>query len=120
MVILKCIGPDRFYREKVVMPMETFCFEAPTEARLEIWQMSLGGQMLHLRADAADYAVDTYDKTLVAWRRNDQQIFNNGQSRSIIKGPIHTIPTSLQPTISQNYISVIIFTALLIIWLKSK
>ena len=66
MVILKCIGPDRFYREKVVMPMETFCFEAPSEARLEIWQMSLGGQMLHLRADAADYAVDTYDKSLVA------------------------------------------------------
>ena len=66
MVILKCIGPDRFYREKVVMPMETFCFEAPPEARLEIWQMSLGGQMLHLRADAADYAADSYDKSLVA------------------------------------------------------
>ena len=70
MVILKCIGPDRFYREKVVMPMETFCFEAPPQARLEIWQMSLGGQMLHLRADAADYAsgcaTNTYDSSLVA------------------------------------------------------
>ena len=68
MIILKCIGPDRFYREKVVMPSETFCFEAPQEARLEIWQMSMGGQMLHLRADAADYsdADDSCDASLVA------------------------------------------------------
>lgn len=66
MVIVKCIGPERFYREKVVMPSETFCFEAPPEARLEIWQMSIGGQMLHLRADAADYSADAYDASLVA------------------------------------------------------
>ena len=46
MVIVKCIGSDHFYREKVVMPTEVFWFEAPGDARLEIWKMSD-------RADAA-------------------------------------------------------------------
>ena len=50
MVIVKCIGADHFYREKVVMPTEVFWFEAPEDARLEIWKMSITGQMLHVRA----------------------------------------------------------------------
>ena len=58
MVIVKCIGADHFYREKVVMPTETFWFEAPREARLEIWKMSISGQMLHVRADVSDYATE--------------------------------------------------------------
>ena len=58
MVIVKCIGADHFYREKVVMPTETFWFEAPMEARLEIWKMSVSGQMLHVRADVRDYAME--------------------------------------------------------------
>lgn len=58
MVIVKCIGADHFYREKVVMPTETFWFEAPRDARLEIWKMSISGQMLHVRADVSDYAME--------------------------------------------------------------
>ena len=58
MVIVKCIDADHFYREKVVMPTETFLFEAPKEARLEIWKMSISGQMLHVRADVSDYAME--------------------------------------------------------------
>ena len=58
MVILKCIGEHHFYREKVVMPTEVFWFEAPAEARLEIWKMSVTGQMLHLRADVSDYSTE--------------------------------------------------------------
>ena len=57
MVIVKCVGEDHFYREKVVMPSEMFWFEAPRDARLEIWKMSISGQMLHVRADVIDYAV---------------------------------------------------------------
>lgn len=41
------------------MPTESFWFEAPIDARLEIWQMSLQGQMLHLRADVSDYAINS-------------------------------------------------------------
>lgn len=58
MVILKCIGENQFYREKVVMPKELYWFEAPLNSRLEIWQMSTQGQMLHIRADVSDYALN--------------------------------------------------------------
>ena len=58
MVIMKCIGESRFYLEKVVMPKEMFWFQAPQEARLELWLMSPQGQMLDVRAYAADYAMD--------------------------------------------------------------
>ena len=58
MVIVKCVGEDHFYREKVVMPTEMFWFEAPRDARLEIWKMSISGQMLHVRADVIDYAME--------------------------------------------------------------
>ena len=58
MIVLKCIGANKFYREKVVMPTESYWFEAPRDARLEIWQMSLQGQMLHHRADITDYAIE--------------------------------------------------------------
>ena len=58
MVIVKCIGANHFYREKVVMPAEVFWFQAPKDARLEIWKMSMTGQMLHVRADVSDYARD--------------------------------------------------------------
>jgi hypothetical protein len=37
------------------MPSEIFLFNAPKEARLEIWRMSMSGQMLHVRADVSDY-----------------------------------------------------------------
>ena len=69
MVIVKCIGEHHFYREKVVMPTEVFWFEAPAEARLEIWKMSMSGQMLHLRADVSEYATkqeDTSNESLWA------------------------------------------------------
>ena len=59
MVIVKCIGESHFYLEKVVMPKEMFWFEAPQEARLELWLMSPQGQMLDVRAYAADYAMDS-------------------------------------------------------------
>jgi len=67
MVIVKCIGEHHFYREKVVMPTEVFWFEAPPEARLEIWKMSTSGQMLHLRADVSDYAMQEEPATESLW-----------------------------------------------------
>ena len=58
MVIVKCVGSNQFYREKVVLPTELFWFEAPEDARLEIWKMSVQGQMLHVRADVSEYATN--------------------------------------------------------------
>lgn len=67
MVIVKCIGENHFYREKVVMPTEVFWFEAPHEARLEIWKMSMTGQMLHVRADVTDYVMEEEPATESLW-----------------------------------------------------
>ena len=55
MLILKCIGSNHFYLEKVIKPSEMFLFNAPKESRLEIWRMSISSQMLHVRADVSDY-----------------------------------------------------------------
>ena len=57
MMILKCIGSKHFFHEKVVMPMEIYWFKAPEDSRLDIWKMSDEGEMLHIRADVADYII---------------------------------------------------------------
>ena len=61
MVIVKCIGSSQFYLEKVIMPSEVFLFNAPKEARLEIWRISISGQMLHVRADVSQYKTSLRD-----------------------------------------------------------
>ena len=70
MLIMKCIGSSQFYLEKVIMPSEIFLFNAPKEARLEIWRMSMSGQMLHVRADVSDYRISPRDS-------NTEELINN-------------------------------------------
>ena len=70
MLIVKCIGNNQFYLEKVIMPSEIFLFNAPKEARLEIWRMSMSGQMLHVRADVSDYKTSPRDS-------NTEELINN-------------------------------------------
>ncbi len=70
MLIMKCIGSSQFYLEKVIMPSEIYLFNAPKEARLEIWRMSMSGQMLHVRADVSDYKTSPRDS-------NTEELINN-------------------------------------------
>ena len=46
MLIVRCIGENSFYVEKVVLPSEVIAFEAPKDARVEIWGNDLSG--LHI------------------------------------------------------------------------
>ena len=46
MLIVRCIGENSFYVEKVVLPSEIIAFEAPKDARVEIWGNDLTG--LHI------------------------------------------------------------------------
>jgi len=46
MLIVRCIGDKSFYVEKVVLPSEIIAFEAPKDARVEIWGNDLSG--LHI------------------------------------------------------------------------
>ena len=46
MVILRCIGPESFFHEKVIFPFECWSFQAPDDADVELWCHGLGGAEL--------------------------------------------------------------------------
>lgn len=48
---------ESIFCEKVLMPYEVYLFEAPDEARLEVWLLNGGEPMLHITAKAKDYAL---------------------------------------------------------------
>jgi hypothetical protein len=43
MVILRCIGPETFFQEKVVFPFEDWLFRCPPHSRVDIWSHGLTG-----------------------------------------------------------------------------
>jgi hypothetical protein len=43
MVILRCIGPESFFLEKVVFPFEKWLFCCPPQSRIDIWSHGLVG-----------------------------------------------------------------------------
>ena len=49
MVILKCIGPDRFFLERAIFPQEVFSSMAPEGSQLEIWGLESYGPNLEQR-----------------------------------------------------------------------
>ena len=48
-VILKCIGPDRFFFERAIFPQEVFSLMAPEGSHLEIWGIESYGPNLEKR-----------------------------------------------------------------------
>ena len=49
MVILKCIGPGRFFLERAIFPQEVFSSTAPEGSQLEIWGIESYGPNLEQR-----------------------------------------------------------------------
>ena len=49
LVILKCIGPDRFFLERAIFPQEIFSSMAPEGSQLEIWGIESYGPHLEQR-----------------------------------------------------------------------
>ena len=58
MVIVRCIGPDEFFLERVVFPFELLSFLAPSESVVQIWTHSLGGADLRESLAVEDLCVD--------------------------------------------------------------
>ena len=58
MVILKCIGPDRFFLEKAVFPKEVFSSIAPEGSKLEIWGIESFGPRLEQRQRLSDTIIE--------------------------------------------------------------
>ena len=46
MVILRCVGPEQFFLERVVFPFELLSFQCPPRSDIKIWTHGLGGPEL--------------------------------------------------------------------------
>lgn len=46
MVILRCVGPEQFFLERVVFPFELLSFTCPPQSVIKIWTHGLGGPEL--------------------------------------------------------------------------
>jgi len=46
MVIVRCVGPDAFFQERVLFPFDEWTFECPPQSRLDIWTHGLSGAEL--------------------------------------------------------------------------
>lgn len=57
MVILRCVGPESFFREKVMLPYEDFIWDCPAESRVDIWSYGLTGAELVDSIEAAQLVV---------------------------------------------------------------
>ncbi len=49
MVILKCIGPNRYFLERAIFPQEVFSSSAPEGSHVEIWGIESYGPNLEQR-----------------------------------------------------------------------
>jgi hypothetical protein len=58
MVIVRCIGPDEFFLERVIFPFELLSFLAPPDSMVQIWTHSLGGAELRESLAVEDLCVD--------------------------------------------------------------
>ncbi|MDA0717380.1 MAG: DUF1830 domain-containing protein [Cyanobacteria bacterium] len=58
MVILRCIGPEEFFLERVVFPFELLSFQCPLSSVVKIWTHSIGGPELVDTIDAGDLLVE--------------------------------------------------------------
>jgi hypothetical protein len=58
MVIVRCIGPEEFFLERVVFPFELLSFLAPPEAIVQIWTHGLGGPELVESLDVGELLLE--------------------------------------------------------------
>lgn len=58
MVILRCIGPEQFFLERVVFPFELLSFQCPASSVVKIWTHGLGGPELVETVNSGDLVND--------------------------------------------------------------
>lgn len=58
MVIVRCLGPQEFFLERVVFPFELLSFLAPADSEVQIWTHGLGGPELLESIPVAELVVE--------------------------------------------------------------
>lgn len=58
MVILRCVGPEAFFHEKVIFPFEAWSFSCPAGSDVQIWTHGLGGAELLESFPASELSID--------------------------------------------------------------
>ena len=61
MVIMRCVGPNEFFLERVVFPFELLSFECPPTSEVKVWAPWLGGAELleTIRAGGGRFRIPT-------------------------------------------------------------
>ncbi|MFO7629754.1 MAG: DUF1830 domain-containing protein [Prochlorococcaceae cyanobacterium] len=77
MVILRCMGPEEFFLERVVFPFELLSFQCPEGSEVEIWTHSLGGPELRETLSTAELTLEPPEEELLNSEQNPKQ--NSGQ-----------------------------------------
>ena len=54
LVVLKCIGPDKFFLERAIFPQEIYSSMVPEDSHLEIWGIESYGPRLEQRLRVTD------------------------------------------------------------------
>ncbi len=49
MVVLRCVGPNNFFLEKVIFPFELVFISAPDPSKIEIWGNNIYGPSIEER-----------------------------------------------------------------------
>jgi len=70
MVIARCLGPDRFFLERVVFPFELLSFQCPDDSELEIWTHGLGGAELVETIPVRDLLIDGQDAGVMSFEQH--------------------------------------------------
>ena len=71
MVIVRCVGPEAFFLERVVFPFELLSFQCPDETELEIWTHGLGGPELLERIPVEQLTLEHADPQAQGGHQDD-------------------------------------------------
>ena len=97
MVILRCIGPNTFFQEKVVFPLEDWLFDCPPESRVDIWSHGLTG-VEFLDSISADDLPIADELVATAGRRLAQKNLNVPNCDLQRGGSVSTLTRMLIPS----------------------
>jgi len=75
MVIVRCIGPQEFFLERVVFPFELLSFQCPQASEVEIWTHGMGGPELLETLHASELLIEAPSLEALQGGESPQQVW---------------------------------------------